>query len=82
MAGYLAGKSYRALESNLGLAANIMLGLTVGVVLVFWLCIIFASFGLFAPRNITAIVAMLLLYGRERIEQRNGEGQTHEGGRW
>ena len=28
------------------------------------------------------IIAMLLLYGRERIEQRNGEGQTHEGGRW
>jgi membrane-associated protein len=37
VAGYLAGKSYRALENNLGLAANIMLGLTVGVVLVFWL---------------------------------------------
>ena len=28
------------------------------VVLVFWLCIIFASFGLFAPRNITVIAAL------------------------
>jgi hypothetical protein len=28
------------------------------VVLVFWLCIIFASFGLFAPRNATVIVVL------------------------
>jgi hypothetical protein len=28
------------------------------VVLVFWLCIIFASFGLFAPRNATVIAAL------------------------
>ncbi len=28
--------------------------------LVFWLTIIFASFGLFAPRNATAITAMLV----------------------
>ena len=28
------------------------------VVLVFWLCIIFASFGLFAPRNITVIAVL------------------------
>jgi len=30
------------------------------VVLVFWLCIIFASFGLFAPRNATVIAALLV----------------------
>jgi hypothetical protein len=28
------------------------------VVLVFWLCIIFASFGLFAPRNTTVVVVL------------------------
>jgi hypothetical protein len=28
------------------------------VVLVFWLCIIFASFGLFAPRNATVIAVL------------------------
>ena len=28
------------------------------VVLVFWLCIIFASFGLFAPRNATVITVL------------------------
>jgi hypothetical protein len=28
------------------------------VVLVFWLCIIFASFGLFAPHNATVIAAL------------------------
>ena len=30
------------------------------VVLVFWLTIIFTSFGLFAPRNATAIVALFV----------------------
>jgi hypothetical protein len=30
------------------------------VVLVFWLCIIFASFGLFAPRNGTVIAAFFV----------------------
>ena len=29
------------------------------VVLVFWLCVLFASFGLFAPRNATVIAALL-----------------------
>jgi len=30
------------------------------VVLVFWLCIIFASFGLFAPRNATVIAVLFV----------------------
>src|SRR5205085_6099543 len=30
------------------------------VLMVFWLSILFASFGLFAPRNITAVLALLL----------------------
>src|SRR5262249_24050904 len=30
------------------------------VLLVFWLAIVFASFGLFAPRNATALVALTL----------------------
>ena len=30
------------------------------VVLVFWLILIFASFGLFAPYNVTVVVALLL----------------------
>ena len=37
VAGYLAGQSYQALESRLGLVANIMLGATVVVVLALWL---------------------------------------------
>jgi undecaprenyl-diphosphatase len=37
VAGYLAGESYRALESRLGLAANILLGVTFVLVIVLWL---------------------------------------------
>jgi membrane-associated protein len=37
VAGYLAGESYRALESSLGLAANILLGLAFALVLALWL---------------------------------------------
>lgn len=36
VAGYLAGESYRALESRLGLAANIMLGVALVAVLALW----------------------------------------------
>ncbi len=28
------------------------------MVLVFWLCIIFASFGLYAPRNLTVVASL------------------------
>jgi hypothetical protein len=34
------------------------------VVLVFWLCIIFASFGLFAPRNTTVIATFFVCASR------------------
>jgi membrane-associated protein len=36
VAGYLAGESYQALESSLGLAANILLGVTLVLVLALW----------------------------------------------
>ena len=37
------------------------------VVLVFWLCIIFASFGLFAPRNATVIASFASVRCRSRV---------------
>jgi hypothetical protein len=38
------------------------------VVLVFWLCIIFASFGLFAPRNATVIPSFASLRCRSPLQ--------------
>jgi hypothetical protein len=42
------------------------------VVLVFWLCIIFASFGLFSPRNGTVITALCVCAPSESISKDAG----------